>query len=518
MRFVSRNEQNELSEQRSYWRRPGSRADDDGYFDGEPLPREIVPRHWLPEGDVHRGRRMSRSMDSTRYLRGPQVVLVRDDMRRTTWCATAEHGRLMLHEYQRPRVSGAPRTTEVFGQGPVWRYNIALNKYTGEVVPTCVVRANGAASLWHDGRRVDTAAERPDFPHFHYEQVPVGRIPEGEPSYGILTYKCRATGRVFARRTEGGEVGPEQVVCEAPTVGGMSVAVYKNDVLGRVDLLRKGRVVPATVVSTDGGRSFGAPQEMDLAGPLSEGFRVRPGYQRPIVDKGGAMHLPVALQSGSDALVVNVVPGADLVVEAIRVPGELRKGALEVFPSTLGSGTTFGNGVSDGHGLIMAMATEDGRLYSSNSSAGGSHFPEAQLLNHEMPLVGDFSASECYSSGLKANVVSMDYMFTEVNAVGRPISGEVFIETWDMPLPEPKARARVEGERIEVEVLNDADLEPGKVVFGFDDPTLGITGVEVRDLRHATIRTDRKDDVRGRTLTFDVLTLFHRHYGEAVIE
>lgn len=134
-----------------------------------------------------------------------------------------------------------------------------------------------------------------------------------------------------------------------------------------------------------------------------------------------------------------------------------------------------------------------------------------------MPLVCDFSASECYGSGLTPNVVSMDYLVVEADAVGRPRSGEVFIETWDMPLPLPKASARANGSRVDVEILNDADLEPGKVTFGFDDPTVNVTDVRISDLRHATVHTDR-EDLMGKTLTFDVLTLFHRHYGEALVE
>ena len=262
---------------------------------------------------------------------------------------------------------------------------------------------------------------------------------------------------------------------------------------------------------------FSVPQAIDLSLAVEQGFSAAPGYQRPIVDKGGAFHVPIGLESGREALALNYVIGSDLLVEAVRVPGRFRKGALEVFPSTLGSGNTFGNGVSDGHGLIMVVDTEDGHLFTSNSSAGGGHFPDPQLLNHEMPLVAEFSASECYSSGLTPNVVSMDYVFIEANAVGRPISGDAFIETWDMPLPLPRARARAVGNKVEIDILNDADLEAGKVTFGFDDPGIAITTVDIRDLRSATVSTN-EENLRGRTITFDVLTLFHRHYGEAVIE
>jgi hypothetical protein len=134
-----------------------------------------------------------------------------------------------------------------------------------------------------------------------------------------------------------------------------------------------------------------------------------------------------------------------------------------------------------------------------------------------MPLVKVFTASECYSSGLIPNFVSMDYLYIEADATGRSVSSDLYIETWDMPLPLPQARAQSDGTQVEVTILRDADLEAGKVTFGFDDPTITITGVDVTSLRTAVVKTDT-EDLKGKTLTFDVLTLFHRHYGEAVIE
>jgi hypothetical protein len=428
--------------------------------------------------------------------------------------AVVADGRLTLRQYLQ---RGSAPEDRVVAEGDVWRYNIALNKFSGSVTPTWIDISDGSARLWHAGDLVNTQATSPDFPAFVYSQVPVGRIQEREPEYGILAYKDRDSGRIFARRVTGSGVETERVVVEVPTVGGMSVAIFGDDVVGRVDLLRDGQLVPAIIASHDGGRTFDGPNDIDLTGVLRDDFVVRPGYQRPIVDKGGSFHIPIGLESPSEALLLNFVVASDLLVEAIRVPGRLRKGDLEVFPSTLGSGNTFGNGVSDGHGLIMVLSTEEGHLYSSNSSAGGGHFPEAKLLNHEMPLVVEFSASECYSSGTKPNVVSMDYLFIESNGVGRPVSGELFIETWDMPLPEPRATATAKGNLVAVTILNDADLEPGKVTFDFDDPGVVILDVTVHDLRSATVKTDRAD-LRGSRISFDVLTQFHRHYGEALIE
>lgn len=517
MRFVTRAEQDQLTEQHSHWRRPPSREFDDRFFDGRPLPREIAPRHWRPEGDVHEGRRVSRSTESTRYFRGPQVLILRDDMRRLTWVATAEKGRLLLSEYLQPAASESQIGRQTVAEGDIWRYHLALNKFTGKACLSWITRSAERTQLWHDGVPVETKASDTDFPFFAYSQVPIGLVQSEEPPFGILGYKSRTSGEVFVRRLEGAKVESEQLIARENTVGGVSVAIIDDDVLCRVDMLRDGQLIPALLLSSDGGRSFGEPEPVDFSSAADQGFSTTPGYQRPIVDKGGAFHVPIGLQSATEVLVLNYVIASDLLVEAVRVPGGLRKGELEVFPSTLGSGNTFGNGVSDGHGLIMVVGTEDGHLFTSNSSAGGSHFPEAQLLNHEMPLIAEFSASECYSSGLIPNVVSMDYVFIEANAVGSPISGDVFIETWDMPLPLPKARARGVGNKVEISILNDADLEAGKVTFGFDDPSIAITGVDIRDLRSATVTTNAKD-LRGRTITYDVLTLFHRHYGEAVVE
>lgn len=517
MRFISRAAQNELSEQRSHWRRPAWRTNTDAFFDGQPLSPEVLARYWTLEGDVHEARRLGRT-DNTRYFIGPQVLILRDDMRRLTWAATLEDGRLRLAEYEpyaQPGESPDP-PRELVQDKRICRYHIALNKYTGEVSATWIAHNAEDSELWHDGERIETAARKVDFPFFKFSQVPVGLVQDEQPPYGLLGYKSRASGEIFLRRLDGGVWEAEQVVVKQPTVGGISFGVIGDEVLARVDLLDGEQLRPALLKSADGGRSFGEPEPIDLS-DVDASFRVRPGYQEPIVDKGGALHVPIGMASETESLVLNHVVASDLLVEAIRVPGLPRKSELWVFPSTLGSGNTFGNGVSDGHGLIMGLATEEGYLYTSNSSAGGSHFPEPQLLNHEMPLIAEFTASECYSSGVKPNFVSMDYLYIEGNAAGKPVSSDIYIETWDMPLPVPEARAIVEGNKVRLEILNDADLEPGKVTVDFDDPEIAITGLEIHDLRSATIMTN-SENLAGKGLSVDVLTLFHRHYVAAVAE
>ena len=231
MRLVTRAEQDELTELHSNWRRPPSRAFEDRFLDGEPLPREIAPRHWRPEGDVHEGRRISRSTDSTRYFKGPQVLILRDDMRRLTWVATVENGRLLVSEYLQPAASESQRGRQTVAEGDIWRYHMALNKFTGQVVLSWIVRSGKQSQLWHDGALVETDQSDVDFPFFEYCQVPIGLVQAEEPPFGVLGYKSRATGEIFVRRLEGAEVGPEQPIVADTTVGGVSIGIMDDNVL-----------------------------------------------------------------------------------------------------------------------------------------------------------------------------------------------------------------------------------------------------------------------------------------------
>lgn len=490
---------------------------DDSLFDGEPIPREISPRAWLKEGVVHKTNVLTKTLETTRFFAGPQVCITRDDIRRTTWAGVVEEHRLLLCESSGPRPSQfpAPRfERKAVADGDIWRYHLALNKFTGAVAVVWIARSRGSHRLWLDGREVSTSARAVDFPFLAFSQAAVGRIQTDEPKFGILTYKCRESGRLFWRRISHGEIGPECTLDVGATVGGASVGIANDRVVMRVDQLRDGKLIPTLVESDDGGKNFNKARHVDLS-EYETGFNVAPGYTAPTIDKGYGIHVPIFATNGQQSVALNYVLEKDVLVEAIRVQGLRPSGGLEVFPSTVGGREPYGNGVTDGHGLIMVLGTE-GWLYSSNSSAGGIHFPESALLNHEMPKVAAFDASECYSNGLLANYVSMDYLYVEGDSRAQPISPLLHIETWDMPLPVPEAIARSSGSEVVVEILKDADLESGKVVFGFDDPSVNITETEIVNFRKAIVKTDRKG-LAGKRISFDVQTLFHRHYGEALI-
>lgn len=528
MRFISRSDQNAQAYGSSYLKL------DDNYFDGVPLPRTIRPRAWLPEGSVHRERVLSTQIDSTRYFVGPQNCAVRDDNRRVTWVAFVEtptgkvgRPRLMLHKFPGswPSSTLAPASeSRLLAEGPVWRYHIALNKYTGDITATWITRDGSRNQIWLDGKPVDTKAVDPDFPFFAYSQPPIGHVATEPPPFAIFTYKCRKSGQLFVRRVEDGKLGPENGVDVGAILGGMTVGISGNQVVGRVDLL--GSVIPTLTQSSDAGKTFSKPQKVDLA-KLEKGFQAVPGFHEPIVDVGGNFHAPIHVSNGNESAALNHVVRENATTEAIRVDGTSRisnsrlvnqaisQASLEVFPATLGNPNAYGNGMTDGHGLIMVLSAE-GRLFSSNSSAGGLYFPEPALLNYEMPLVGAFSSTECYTSGHKPNFVSMDYLYIEADAVGRPVSSDLHFETWDMPLPVPVVSARASGGRVEITAESDMDLEPGQVSFSFSDPATRITDVKVTGLRTATVETDAKS-LHGQTVRVDVDALFHRHYAEAVI-
>ena len=488
----------------------------DSIFDGEPVPREIRPENWLLEGAVHKARVLTRGADSTRHLAGPQVPVLRDDNRRVSWAGYVENGALVLHKIGKRHID-----RQVIAENNVWRFHLALDKFLGRATAVWVTTEGAKRRLFLDGVPVETASDDVDFPFFEFSQVPVGHVATSEPAYGLLAYKCRSTGAIFARRVVRGQIEPERRLEVGPVVGGITFGIFEDRVIARVDRLEGQSLVPALLESSDGGRTFGAARDLDLGDyraslPSEESdVRVAAGYTQPIVDKGGDFHIPIIASNAKESFALNYVLRENALVEAIRVAGKNPAGHLEVFPSTVGSKNSYGNGISDGHGLIMVLETE-GKLYSSNSSAGGIHFPDARLLNHDMPLIRSFAPSACYSSGLKDNVVSMDYLFFESDPQGRILSPELYFETWDMPLPLPQGEATSRGSAVEVRLTADADFEPGKVMFGFDDPTIEITEVKIGGMRSATVSTNA-DDLAGKTLTYDVLTLFHRHHGQIVI-
>src|SRR5258706_11557893 len=99
----------------------------DSLYDGIDIPREISVKNWLYEEDVHKTKILASNIDSTRYFTGPQVAILRDDNRRTSWAAYVESGKLILCKIFKEQIE-----KRVIATGIIWRYHLALNKFTGE--------------------------------------------------------------------------------------------------------------------------------------------------------------------------------------------------------------------------------------------------------------------------------------------------------------------------------------------------------------------------------------------------
>lgn len=491
----------------------------DHVLDGVDVPLGVKARNWLLEYEVHQTVMLSTGVDSTRNLLSPQVNILRDEVRDKTWCAVLEGGRLSLVE-----ITPGARKSRVLAKDAAWRSHIALNKYTGEVLPAWITPASDDSALWLAGQQVETETTRPDFPFVALSQVPIGHVQAEPPPFGLMTYKCRESGRLFARRLSEGRLEEERVIDAPEAVGGLSFAISNEKVLGVIDAVTDGGVTPMACLSTDGGLTFSGFEPIELS--FEESFQVRPGSGPPVADHGGFFHVPLALTDGRQSVAVNVVV-EEALVEAIRVPtseNDDAKVEIQAFPkkeakSIPGPEARFGNGVTDGFGLIMVMLS-NGRLFTSNSQAGGLHFPEVAHLNHEMPTVAAFASTECYTSGRQPNTVSMDYIYLESDvALGspqQPLSRELHFETWDMPLPVPRVTATAKGSDVTVRIEADANFISEATSFEIDDPTVAITSVELRGERDALVSTTA-EDLAGKVITFEVRSRFYHHLGTATI-
>lgn len=486
----------------------------DEFLDGIEIPSGVRAQNWSLEHEVHGSALLSKAVESTRNLLSTQVNLVRDDVRDKTWCSIIEGGKLTLVEIGN---EGSHRC--VLTEANVWRSHMVLDKFAGEPIVCWITATSESHTLWFQNEAVPTAARRPDFPFTALSQAPIGHAQSDPPAFGVLAYKCRDTGQLFCRRFEGARLGPEIEVDTPAIVGGLSFAISGEEIIGRIDAIKDDRVVPMISFATDAGAVFGDFEAVEL--PYGASFHALPASAPPATDFLGFFHVPIAVANGEESIALDLVVNEAL-VEAVRMPTSASgtpEAGTQAFPKKTATTESdapqrFGDGVTDGLGIIM-VALSEGRLFTSNSQAGGIHFPERVHLNHEMPKVAAFNATECYTGGKQPNVVSMDYVYLEADAEGFPLSGELHFETWHMPLPEPQARARADGSDVIVTIDKDANFIPGETIFELD-PSITVRSVEVIDDRNARVVTDA-GALTGRRIGFEVRSRFYHHRGSAVI-
>ncbi len=135
-----------------------------------------------------------------------------------------------------------------------------------------------------------------------------------------------------------------------------------------------------------------------------------------------------------------------------------------------------------------------------------------------MPKIYVFKSTQCYTRGNAANTVSMDYFFIEVDEKNEPISQDLFIETWDMPLPTPEIEAKLNNDKVIIRIKKDAFFNLGKTTFAINNPRVEIKNVKFKTDREVVITIDNPKILIGSRISFEMKNLFYHHFGETLIE
>ncbi|MCK6525078.1 hypothetical protein L6R49_27045 [Myxococcota bacterium] len=456
---------------------------------GEPVSTTTNTRVWKAEAEVHHARPISSRQRSTRPFVGGLAQTVRDEVRRRTWALVVEDGALSLLE-----LGGlAPR--RLLASEGVLTAQLALNKHSG--APSVVwVTSTG---LLLDGHRLDTGDDAPELPSLSFSQAPIGHVVDRPPAFVVVGWRDARTGDCVLSRLEADE-GPsgwrQTTTTRLPAprgLGGPRLAISGDEVLVAVASWGRDGVQQALYRSTDAAGAFcEVPERLD-AGTWGDGWQGAPALAAPVVDHRGNFHLPVLLRRGREIMTVNVLPG-DAVVEAIEAEAGHRAAlSLAPFPKrddplpARATPSRFGDGRTDGLGLIMVLMA-DGRLYASNSQAGGRHFSAPARLNHELPHVAAFAATDCYTSGDRPHTVSMDYLWMEGDERGAPMGPTLHAETWGMPLPEPVVEVSRDGDRVRLRVVQDGFFYEGGTTVAADRPEVGVEALTLHGPREARLR------------------------------
>jgi hypothetical protein len=485
----------------------------DELLDGFSITRKDVAAHWLSEKHVHHAIELSTKIENTRWFLGAQVVATRDDIRQLSHFVVIEPDALFLITTELGQIKTKLRVHD----GDTRRVCLCLNNFDG--TPSALYaakRADDSFGLFLSGNELKTNSSDVDFPFIAWSQEPKGRIPMGPPKFGLMSYKCRSSGKTFVRSLDAAGIVGAEAELDTPTcLGGLDFAIHEDTVVAHIDAVVGDKLVPMIASSSDAGRTFSAFSPIDLNGFVPEA--VLPAASPISRDYHGNFHVPVATMKDGEQHLFDVHSGD--AVETMVLPGKGYGYNLLVFPKSpkmtdlQGRGT----GLTDGIGII-ATTIADGKLLISNSQAGGFHYPKERAVNHDMTQMFAFRATECcYTRAQTANMVSMDYLFIEANDDGDPLSGTLLLETWDMPLPQPVLSATAKGKEVTVRIVQDAWFENGKTTFTFSDPRVQISAVRFVDDREAVISCDR-EGLSGQSVSFDMKNFYYWHQGRCVID
>ncbi|TPV98123.1 MAG: hypothetical protein USCAAHI_02453 [Beijerinckiaceae bacterium] len=110
-------------------------------------------------------------------------------------------------------------------------------------------------------------------------------------------------------------------------------------------------------------------------------------------------------------------------------------------------------------------------------------------------------------------MVSMDYAFVESDGDGHPLSSELWVDTWDMPLPEPVVSHAIQGDKVEITIHKSAWFFPGQTAFQLEPANTFITRVDYNGFREVVLEFDDPTQIRGTKITFDTKNVFYFYRG-----
>lgn len=484
----------------------------DRLYDGVPLAPGFRATRWLEESTVHGALRITDQAVNTRGFVSLQSPIVRDEIRATTWVASNEVSGLFLTKV----LNGAVNQRNQLTQNPVDRFSIGLRKYDGATF----VAYTAGNSIFVNDRLIGALGEEPTFPSIALDQVPVGHYPSAPPAWGLLSYKT--AGRLVLQLLTGdGE--PDGAPMALPfegTLGGLDVVIYDGIAVAKVGVVDGAGVTfhVARFPITDRIAESPAFEPVDLSGGGYSTFR--PGGSPGFFDSAGRYHFSAVGMGPDSCAVYDVMPFEDLATEVGSHPSAILDTQASAFPKKPTRETAplpfgFGDGVTDGSGIIVTTL-QNGLLLASNSQSGGYSYPSDKILNHEMPEVLCFRSTECYTRGAVPNTVSMDYLFVEADSRGEPVDSSIWLETWDMPLPAPKLTASASNDRIRLRIEADGWFIPGTTSIQFSDPLVRARSIEWVDERELVVTTTAPPP-SGTTAVFEAFSDLFYHRGEARI-
>lgn len=469
------------------------------------LPRPTKALRWLRETEVHSGLRITDKLKNSNQFFANQVMVVRDELRSVTWVSSIETDGVYLSRIEGNHLA----SHDLVASGEISRATLTLRKYDGFPLVTYIQVINGQGKLFINKAQVMTASDSVDFPCLAIEQPPIGFAGLDSPKHAVLTYKETETGRSIARRIDPNSLACDlEVDLQLPSIlGGIAIALSSGRAIGKIELVQGAAVVPAVIESADYFTTPAPVKPIDLTGVPHD--RVVPAKSRLFVDNTGAIHASLLVENGSDSVALDAHLDDNRIVAAVSGPNAAHS-VIEAFPKMpkLYDGLRFGygDGNTDGAGIIATLLS-NGRLFASNSQSGGYIYPDAGLLNDDMQRMYLHAQTECYTRS-RPNYVSMDYAFIESDEAGNPVSAELWLETWDMPLPLPEVEHTWEGDCLRLRILRDGWFFPGQTSFVIEPTVAEIAHAEFVDYREMTLEFNEPARVRGTTITFETKNVF----------